>query len=273
MRAARLCIPDGMGATATSSKLTYLLTYGCIAAQEKPGWAKFYTSPLPEAAAAQAREVERARDCLAQAKAAESQAVSDGSLDDCVAAREQEDAALVATARAEAPRKHPINFAFSPNGTECLSHLADTWHETDETAHSLSDDLVSMYNETSLEASFDALREHQPWLVPVTRLIYGQPCPIWLNRTDGPLRATSVELGAGGVLDSGLPAQEGGWTDAAVEPPHGHAFVRACKGGHQGYPLRSPGKTAPPGTTLSPWYAGGRLIKCVRLLRNIFPGF
>ena len=94
-----------------------------------------------------------------------------------------------------------------------------------------------MYNETSLEASFDALREHQPWLVPVTRLIYGQPCPIWLNRTDGPLRATSVELGAGGVLDSRLPAQDGGWTDAAVEPPHGHAFVQACKGGHQGCPL------------------------------------
>ena len=72
---------------------------GCIAAQEKPGWAKFYTSPLPEAAAAQAREVERARDRLAQAKTAESQAVSDGSLDDCVAAREQEDAALEAIAR------------------------------------------------------------------------------------------------------------------------------------------------------------------------------
>jgi len=71
----------------------------------------------------------------------------------------------------------------------------------------------------------------------VTRLIYGQPCPIWLNRTDGPLRATSVELGAGGVLNSRLPTQEGGWTDAAVEPPHGHAFVQACKGGHQGCPL------------------------------------
>ena len=71
----------------------------------------------------------------------------------------------------------------------------------------------------------------------MTRLIYGQPCPIWLNRTDGPLRATSVELGAGGVLNSRLPTQEGGWTDAAVEPPHGHAFVQACKGGHQGCPL------------------------------------
>ena len=56
-------------------------------------------------------------------------------------------------ARAEAPRKYPVNFAFSPNGTECLSHLADIWHETDEAAHTLSDDLVSMYNETSLEAS------------------------------------------------------------------------------------------------------------------------
>ena len=46
-----------------------------------------------------------------------------------------------------------------------------------------------------------------------------------------------MEFGAGGVLDSRLPTQEGGWTDAAVEPPHGHAFVQACKGGHQGCPL------------------------------------
>ena len=46
-----------------------------------------------------------------------------------------------------------------------------------------------------------------------------------------------MELGAGGVLNSRLPTQEGGWTDAAVEPPHGHAFVQACKGGHQGCPL------------------------------------
>ena len=58
--------------------------------------------------------LERAHDFLAQAKAAESQAVSDGSLDDCVAAREQEDAALEAIARAEArASKFPVNFAAS----------------------------------------------------------------------------------------------------------------------------------------------------------------
>ena len=36
-----------------------------------------------------------------------------------------------------------------------------------------------------------------------------------------------MEFGAGGVLDSRLPTQEGGWTDAAVEPPHGHPLVVA----------------------------------------------
>ena len=29
-------------------------------------------------------------------------------------------------------------------------------------------------------------------MIPVTRLIYGRPCPIWLERTAGPLRAASV---------------------------------------------------------------------------------
>ena len=104
-----LCVfkPDGSHRPLGLPEADVRFFLGCIAAQEKPGWAKFYTSPLPEAAAAQAREVERARDCLAQAKAAESQAVSDGSLDDCVAAREQEDAALEAIARAATQGRAP----------------------------------------------------------------------------------------------------------------------------------------------------------------------
>ena len=96
-----------------------------------------------------------------------------------------------------------------------------------------------MYNETSLVASFDAMREHQPHLIPVTRLIYGQPAPIWLERTSGPLRAASVYVDEE-TADSQLP----GLLDAghmlhgdASEVRTGPGFLRACKGGHQGCPL------------------------------------
>ena len=41
--------------------------------------------------------------------------------------------AMSKLAAANAPRRYPINFAFSFNGTECLSHLFDAWHETGPT--------------------------------------------------------------------------------------------------------------------------------------------
>ena len=87
----------------------------------------------------------------------------------------------------------PGGHMICPNGCEALSHLVDAWHEADPTADTISDDIVSMYNETSLTAVFEAYRLDPeeggcPHLIPVTRLIYGQPCPIWLERTSGPLR-------------------------------------------------------------------------------------
>ena len=255
-----LCVykPDGSHRPLGLPESEVRFFLGCIAAQEKPAWDAFYTSPLPEAAAAQARDVERAEDRLAQARALEAQAnaaltaaaaaveapdappeafqQADDANDSHDAARAELAAAAADVAREKKPRKFPANFAFSPGGTECVSHLVDAWHETDPVAHTLSDDLCSMYNETSLRASFAALRERQPHMIPVTRLIYGRPCPIWLERTAGPLRAASVVV-ADTARDPHLHLPAGGWAEAGAPPPTGDDCVCACKGGHQGCPL------------------------------------
>ena len=130
---------------------------GCLAAQERPSWSEFYTSPLPAVAAAQARDVEHASERLAQAEAAgaqsraalalaeraESTAMEEDGLDACCAARDNvcaagselrrsDDAIAEATASlalAKAPRNHPVNLAFSPGGSTALSQLVDTWQE------------------------------------------------------------------------------------------------------------------------------------------------
>ena len=261
-----MCIfkPDGSHRPLGLPECEVRFFLGCLAAQEKPGWSAFYTSPLPEVAEAQAREVElaadaeaeahalaaQARDAVARAQLAEAHALGEEGLQSATAAREQVDtatedavryasAAAAATAEREsvaAPRNHPVNFAFTPGGAPCLSQLVDTWHEGAPQNHTVDDDLTNMYNETSLRAAFAGLRERQPHLVPVHRLIYGAPAPIWLERTTGPLRAASAyfnadehdavdnEIGAGGY-GSGPP------------PTSGSAFLRACKGGHQGCPL------------------------------------
>ena len=73
-------------------------------------------------------------------------------------------------------------------------------------------------------------------MIPVTRLIYGRPCPIWLERTAGPLRAASVVV-ADTARDPHLHLPAGGWAAAGTPPPTDDDCVRACKGGHQGCPL------------------------------------
>ena len=152
---------------------------------------------------------------------------------------ERERAAAAAAAECEAaaaPRNHPVNLAFTPGGATCLSQLVDTWHEDAPTNHTIDDDITNMYNETSLHAAFAALREHQPHLVPVHRLIYGRPAPIWLERTSGPLRAASVFVDEETCDATDAHLGVGGFSHGPP-PQDGPAFLRACKGGHQGCPL------------------------------------
>ncbi len=244
-----LCVykPDGSHRPLGLPESETRFFLACVAAQEKPAWDAFYTSPLPYDRAAQARDIEHAKEAVAHARAREAQAVAcyqEGSpIDECCAAVEQVRDAEEALADAATPRNFPVNFAFSPNGCEALSHLVDGWHEADPTADTISDDIVSMYNETSLTAVFEAYRLDPdeggcPHLIPVTRLIYGQPCPIWLERTSGPLRPASVTVDLDTVDPALSGLETGPWLppgDASTRTTDG--FLRACKGGHQGCPL------------------------------------
>lgn len=172
---------------------------GCLAAQERPSWSRFYTSPLPATAAAQARDVKRAveslalaedaatrsRDALARAQLAEDAAAAAEGLAEMGRTRDHAYAATgelqrcggaVADAaasikQAKAPRNHPVNLAFSPGGSTALSQLVDTWQEAKPTDHLIPDDITNRYNNQSLHASFEAMREHQADIIPVTRLI------------------------------------------------------------------------------------------------------
>ena len=260
-----LCVykPDGSHRPLGLPECETRFFLGCLAAQERPSWSEFYTSPLPAVAAAQVRDIERAQECLAQAEAASTQArgalasaeraqdvaLQAEGLGPTVAAQErvlaaeaelQSRGAVAAEAsaglaQAKAPRNHPVNLAFSPGGSTALAQLVDTWHEAEPYNHTLPDDVENMYNNVSLRAAFHGMREHQPHLIPATRLIYGQPAPIWLERTTGPLRAASVyidEETAEG-LDHELGA--GAWETGACAT--GADYLRACKGGHQGCPI------------------------------------
>ena len=71
-----LCVykPDGSHRPLGLPEAETRFFLGCLAAQERPSWSEFYTSPLPAVAAAQVRDIERAQECLAQAEAASTQA-------------------------------------------------------------------------------------------------------------------------------------------------------------------------------------------------------
>ena len=108
----------------------------------------------------------------------------------------------------------------------------------------IADDITNMYNTTKTAAMFSALREHQPHLVPVYRIFYWQPSPIWLERSGGQLRRQSVTVDTDSI-DSSL--NDAGATchcssDAyTVDDP----FLYACVGGRQGCPLATNGCILP----------------------------
>ena len=262
-----LCVykPDGSHRPLGLPECETRFFLGCLAKQERPSWDAFYTSPLKHVAEAQRLEVGHARERLAQAETAradaraalasaalaQADALQAEGLGPAVEAQEhvlaaegelqRRDAAIAeasaSLAQTEAPRNHPVNLAFSPGGSTALSQLVDTWHEAEPYNHTIPDDVENMYNTISLHASFSAMREHQPHLLPVTRLIYGSPAPIWLERTTGPLRAASIYVDEETADAVGnLPgAGRGAWQTGACAT--GADYLRACKGGHQGCPL------------------------------------
>ena len=73
-----LCVykPDGSHRPLGLPESETRFFLACVAAQEKPAWDAFYTSPLPCDRAAQARDIEHAKQAVAHARAREAQAVA-----------------------------------------------------------------------------------------------------------------------------------------------------------------------------------------------------
>ena len=171
------------------------LWFGCALAQKKPELEHFYTNPLPADAAARANELRAAELQAGQAAAAQNAAArgQQGVLFD--RATQDVAAADARLAAARAPVNFPVNFAYSSGGCELLNHTVEAWIENDPHEHQLSDDKYNMYNETISEKSFRALREVDPDLVPLYRLFYGSPAPIYFCREKGPLRVAHLHDG------------------------------------------------------------------------------
>ena len=229
IRAVVIRKPDGRGRPLGLGECYRRGALGCLVHQERPSWAAFYTSPLPADAAAQAAEVAQARVEVEVQQRAFDSATEHGYSDAAFDAREKLSAAEAALSAAEAPRNFPVNFAFSSRGAECVVHTVNGWHERDPCNHTVSDDVTNMYNETCRDASFVAMREHMPHIVPAVALFYGQPALIRPShsRSDGPLLAQEPAADVDGpelVFDG---------SDAASEA----AYCLSTTGGQQGCPL------------------------------------
>ena len=210
------------------------LWFGCAMAQKKPELEHFYTNPLPADAAARASELRAAEQQAGQAAAAQTAAARgqqselfDRTTQDVVAA----DARLAA---ARAPVNFPVNFAYSRSGCELLNHTLDAWMESEPLEHQLSDDKTNMYNETVSEASFNGLREHDPDLVPLYRLFYGAPAPIYFCREKGPLRV--AHLHDGDSCDEVVQALTRREAIPLGTDLRDADLWMNCTGGHQGCP-------------------------------------
>ena len=210
------------------------LWFGCAMAQKKPELEHFYTNPLPADAAARASELRAAEQQAGQAAAAQTAAARgqqselfDRTTQDVVAA----DARLAA---ARAPVNFPVNFAYSRSGCELLNHTLDAWMENEPLEHQLSDDKTNMYNETVSEASFNGLREHDPDLVPLYRLFYGAPAPIYFCREKGPLRV--AHLHDGDSCDEVVQALTRREAIPLGTDLRDADLWMNCTGGHQGCP-------------------------------------
>ena len=219
----------------------------CIATQEKPAWHTLYTSPLRKDVEARERAVDMSRAALAGATTALSAAAANNDRDGITAATTDISNASAAIAKAKKKVNHPINLAFSESGCQKLCHALDICHEASPWNDTISDDIKNMYNTTDTGAMFQALREHQPHLVPVYRVFYWRPSPIWLERCDGQLRRQSVTVDSDSI-DSSLNDTGAAWclcsSDACtVGDPFLYGY--ACMGGHQGCPLATNGCILP----------------------------
>ena len=145
----------------------------------QPELEHFSTNPLPADAAARASELRAAELQAGQAAAAQTAAARGQQSELFDRATQDLTEANARLAAARTPVNFPVNFAYSSSGCELLNHTVDAWIENDPLEHELSDDKVNMYNETISEESFGAMREVDPDLVPLYRLFYGAPVPIY----------------------------------------------------------------------------------------------
>ena len=210
------------------------LWFGCAMKQKKPELEHFYTNPLPADAAARAGELRAAELQAGQAAAAQTAAARGQQSELFDRATQDLTEANARLAAARTPVNFPVNFAYSSGGCELLNHTVDAWMENDPLEHELSDDKTNMYNETSSESSFGALREYDPDLVPLYRLFYGAPVPIYFCREKGPLRV--AHLHDGDSCDEVVQALERREAVPSGTDLRDADLWMNCTGGHQGCP-------------------------------------
>ena len=101
----------------------------CYTKQRKSTWEFFYTNMLPEDQAARDAAIEEAAELLAEVDASLVDAELFGTAAQVAACKEKVLAAQVAHAEAQAPANFPVNYCFSPNGTELTAMTVQSWVE------------------------------------------------------------------------------------------------------------------------------------------------
>ena len=111
-------------------------------------------------------------------------------------------------------------------------HIVQAWQQLSPMNHTIADDLTNMFNETSREAGFNAIRKRLPSLIPICRMFYAEPAAIRLIRRNGPL--VRLETAQDDELLDDDDCVE--IDDDSIARPDPRA-VRSCRGGSQGCAL------------------------------------
>ena len=135
--------------------------------------------------------------------------VATADADEAVAASAR---ASLAAAAADAdaarrPSHFPVQCAYEPFGAEIVAHSLQGWAALAPLDDIKGCDAYNMYNECDRDASFCAMREHDPPNVPCFRMLYAEDAEIYVDRT---AEGTLVQLSASEVGERasrlGLPA-------------------------------------------------------------------
>jgi hypothetical protein len=184
--------------------------FSIVSQQDRKEWALFFTSLLPEDQLASTAACEdAARDVSSIAsQLANLQKLTDPSQEDAAAVSLSADMLQVAEAellRLRQPVNFPTNHCFSAGGAETVAHTIQAWHEMAPENCTINDDLRNMYNLSDRDASFRALRQYSPCLVPMVALFYAEPATIRLVAPYGPVMRvrplTNEQLAAGLYCD------------------------------------------------------------------------